>query len=105
MMEEASRIKTLLAMNINYIENRTNLAALRKIIRERWWRKNAEKWSHLIDKVNLERHHKDFWNQVNGMPGRRTKENALTLKEENGREIKIEGRGGAGLQKKNGGDS
>ena len=81
MMEEANRIKTLLAMNINYTENRRRLTALREIIRERWWRENAERWSCLIDKVNLERDHKDLWTQVNRMLGRRTKETVLKLKE------------------------
>ena len=41
MMEEANRIKTLLAMNINYIKNRSWLTALREIIRERWWRRDG----------------------------------------------------------------
>ena len=34
-MEEPSRIKIFLAMNINYIENRMRLTSLREIIRER----------------------------------------------------------------------
>ena len=36
MMEEASKIKMLLSLNINYMDNRRRLTALREIIRERW---------------------------------------------------------------------
>ena len=36
----------------------------------------------------MERDHKDFWTQMNRMIGRRTTETVMTIKDENGRELK-----------------
>ena len=80
-MMEANKIKLLLANNINCMENRKRLSALR----ERWWRS-------LVDRVDLEREHRDFWKQVNRLMGSSKQENVLTLKNENGRELRTERR-------------
>ena len=87
MMEEASRIKTLLAMNINYAENRRRLTELTELIRERWRMVDAEKWRNLVDKVDMERDPKSFWKEVNRMFGRSRGEESLNLRDEHGREL------------------
>ena len=46
------------------IFNRRRLKALREIIRERWSRRNAEMWSKLVEKIDLERDKKEFWRGV-----------------------------------------
>ena len=64
------------------------LTALREIIRDRWWRRNAERWSNLIEKIDRGRDHVDFWEHINRMLGRKTRESAMTIKDENERELK-----------------
>ena len=58
MMGRASRIKTLLSLY--YVTNRRRLTVLRELIRERWWRWNAEKYKNIIEKVDLDRHSREF---------------------------------------------
>ena len=52
---------------------------------------NAEKWKNLVDKVDLEKDPGGFWKQVNRMLGRNSMEGGLTLKNQNGRELKTDG--------------
>ena len=87
MMEEAIRIKMLLSLNIDYLRNRRRLTELREFIRERWRRKNVERWRNLVDKIDVGRNYQDFWKQVNRMLGRGNSERAVTFKDENGREM------------------
>ena len=48
---------------------------------------NIDKWKSMVDKVDMEKISGDFWMQVNRMPERNTYEHALTLIDENGREL------------------
>ena len=48
---------------------------------------NIDKWKSMVDKVDMEKISGDFWMQVNRMLERNTYEHALTLIDENGREL------------------
>ena len=64
LMKEAERLKTLLLLNIDYLIKKRRLNALREIIRGRWSSRNAEMWSKLVEKIDLERDKKEFWRGV-----------------------------------------
>ena len=59
----------------------------RELIREKWMRSNMEKWSNLVNKIDLEKDKKKFWQGVNRMLGKNSKKEVKILKDENGRDL------------------
>ena len=45
----------------------------REIIREKWMEKVTEMWTNLVEKVDLEKDPKEFWESIRRMMGRKQK--------------------------------
>ena len=84
LMEVARRRKIMIMNGVDVFSNKRELNRCRETIREKWKEKVNEMWTNMVEKIDLERDPKEFWESIRRMMGRKKKEEMEVIKNENG---------------------
>ena len=68
-MEVARRRKILIMNEVNMAANKRELNRYRETIREKWNEKVNEMWTSMVEKIDLKKDTKEFWESIRRMMG------------------------------------
>ena len=84
LIEVARRRKIVIMNGANVAANKRELNRCRETIREKWKEKVTEMWINTVEKIDLKKDPKEFWESIRRMMGRKRKEETEFIKNENG---------------------